>query len=34
MDIKLVCDKLENKLIKRIELLLVIVKKSKIEISN
>lgn len=34
MDIKLACDKLENKLIKRIEPLLVIAKKSKIEISN
>lgn len=34
MDIKLACDKLENKLIKRIEPLLVIAKKSRIEISN
>ncbi|UDN59099.1 alpha-mannosidase [Clostridioides sp. ES-S-0010-02] len=34
MDIKLACDKLENKLIKRIEPLLVIAKKSGIEISN
>ena len=34
MDIKLACDKLENKLIKRIEPLLVIANKSKIEISN
>nr|UWI49559.1 alpha-mannosidase [Clostridioides difficile] len=34
MDIKLACDELENKLIKRIEPLLVIAKKSGIEISN